>query len=175
MTVVHWNPTRELALLHGDMHRLLGRMVPELAETAANAWSPAFDISEEGDQFVVRADLPGLSQDDVVVELQDRRLTVSGERRQERREEHASFIRMERGYGSFTRTLTLPKGVDAEAIEAAFEHGVLELRIPKPVAAEPRRIAIGGMRPSEIETGEDAAETSQEPKRSLKERVLAKA
>ena len=174
MTVVHWNPTRELALLHGDMHRLLGRMVPELADTATNAWSPAFDISEEGDQFLVRADLPGLTQDDVVVELQDRRLTISGERRQERREEHASFIRMERGYGSFSRTLTLPKGIDPDTIEASFEHGVLELRVPKPAKAEPHRITIGGARPTELESGAGETE-AQEPKRSLKERVLAKA
>jgi HSP20 family protein len=97
---------------------------------------------ETGDHFVLRADLPGLSEEDVKIEVEDNVLTVSGERRTEHESKQEGYHRVERAFGSFSRSLTLPNGVDAEAVEASFDKGVLEVRIPKPEERKPRRISI---------------------------------
>jgi HSP20 family protein len=105
-------------------------------------WVPPVDLVEAEDHFVLKADLPGLSEDDVNVEVQDGTLTISGERRAEHESQERGWYRIERSFGSFNRSLTLPDGVDADGISARFEHGVLEVRIPKPAERKPRRVAI---------------------------------
>ena len=169
MAIVHWDPSRDISLLQGDMNRLFERFFAPQSESSHQRWVPAMDITEEGDHYILRADVPGMSESDLSIEVQDRTLTVSGERRFEQRPEHdGGFVRLERAYGSFQRSLTLPEGIDAEAIEATFENGVLELQIPKPVEAKPRRITIGASKPPrEVEGSE-----TDVGKRSLKERVL---
>ena len=109
------------------------------------------DLLESGDHFVLRADLPGMGEDDVKIELEDSTLTISGERRIEREAENEGFYRAERATGAFSRSLTLPKGIDPEAVSARFDRGVLEVRIPKPAERKPRRISIGGTEPAAIE------------------------
>lgn len=154
MALVHWDPTREISLLQGDMNRLFERFMGDGSPVAdrPRRWVPAMDILETDDHFVIRADLPGMDQDDVNVEVVDDTLRITGERRSERRDEAGGFMRLERSYGRFERTLTLPDGVDAEAIDASFDRGVLELKIPKPVASSPRRIEIGSSsRAKEVE------------------------
>ena len=94
------------------------------------------DLVETGDDFVLRADLPGLTEQDVNIELEDNVLTISGERKAEHEERKEGYYRVERASGSFSRSLTLPEGVDPEAVTATFDHGVLEVRIPKPAAAQ---------------------------------------
>ena len=107
------------------------------------------DLVEEGDHYVLRADLPGLSEQDVNVELEDNVLTVSGERKSEHEERREGFHRVERASGHFSRSLTLPEGVDPDSVKASFDKGVLEVRIPKPEQRKPRRVAIsvGGSAP----------------------------
>ena len=105
-------------------------------------WVPPMDLVEAEDHFVLKADLPGLAEGDVNIEVQDNALTISGERRAEHEQHERGFYRIERSFGSFNRSLTLPDGVDADRIEASFRHGVLEVRIPKPEERKPRRIAI---------------------------------
>src|SRR5215207_6090602 len=95
-------------------------------------WVPAMDLLETADHFVLRADLPGMTQEDVKIELEDSTLTVSGERKSEHEDKQEGYYRVERAFGSFSRSLTLPKGVDGDAVTAGFENGVLEIRIPKP-------------------------------------------
>ena len=107
-------------------------------------WVPAMDLVEADDAFVLKADLPGLSEDDVAIEVQDNVLTISGSRQAEHERKEQGWYRLERSYGSFSRSLTLPDGVDAEKVEAKFDRGVLEIRIPKPEERKPRRISIGG-------------------------------
>src|SRR5215217_627675 len=97
---------------------------------------------EQGRRWVPKADLPGLSEEDVSVEVQDGTLTISGERNAEHESHERGWYRIERSFGSFNRSLTLPDGVDAEAISAQFIHGVLEVRIPKPEERKPRRVTI---------------------------------
>jgi HSP20 family protein len=111
------------------------------------------DLVEAEDHFVLKADLPGLSEGDVNIEVQDGSLTISGERRSEHAEHERGWYRIERAFGSFNRSLTLPDGVDPDGIEASFSHGVLEVRIPKPAERKPRRIEIS----SAEENGKPAA------------------
>ena|SRR5688500_11495367 len=109
----------------------------------ARRWVPPVDLVEVDDHFVLRADLPGLSEADVSIEVQDGTLTISGERKTEHEEQERGWYRIERSFGSFSRSLTLPDGVDADAISANFDRGVLEVRVPKPAERKPRRVEIG--------------------------------
>ncbi len=156
MTIVRWEPLRELSTLQSEMNRLFSTMFDE---TPANGngngtrrWIPSMDLVESTDDYVLRADLPGVGQDDVQIEVENDVLTISGERKAEHHDSTDGFVRLERSFGTFSRSLTLPKGVDAEAVTAAFADGVLELRIPKPEQAKPRRINIAvGDRPQTLE------------------------
>ncbi|MEA2377963.1 MAG: hypothetical protein QOK00_521 [Thermoleophilaceae bacterium] len=105
-------------------------------------WVPPVDLVEAEDHFVLKADLPGLSEDDVSIEVQDGALTISGERPAEHESSERGWYRIERSFGSFSRSLTLPDGVDTDAISAHFDRGVLEVRIPKPEERKPRRVQI---------------------------------
>jgi HSP20 family protein len=147
VTIVRWEPFRELSSLQSEMNRLFNAAF-DTPTTPGNGgarrWTPAMDLLETDEQFVLRADLPGMTESDVSIELEDNVLTVSGERRTEHEDKREGFYRMERAFGSFSRSLTLPKGVDPEAVNAQFDRGVLEVRIPKPEQRKPRRISIGG-------------------------------
>ena len=112
-------------------------------EAGKRTWLPAVDIVETEDAFVATADLPGLKKDDIDVSLEDSVLTVSGERRFEKDDEHANYRRVERAYGTFRRSFTLPRGVDATKVEAKFEDGVLTLTMPKTDVAKSRKITVG--------------------------------
>jgi HSP20 family protein len=122
---------------------------------SARRWLPAMDLVETDEHFVLKADLPGLSEDDVAIEVEENVLTISGERKAEHEDKREGFVRVERSYGSFRRSLTLPEGIDPEAVSASFENGVLEVRIPKPEQRKPRKVAIQvGERPAAIEGSE---------------------
>ena len=122
------------------------------AATRSRRWIPAIDIVEADDHYVVKADLPGLAEDDVTVEVKDDVLAISGERTSETTEKGEGYVRVERASGEFRRTLRLPEGVDAEQVVATFEQGVLEVRIPKPEERKPRRVEIQvGERPAAVE------------------------
>lgn len=108
----------------------------------ARRWTPPMDLVEADDHFSLRADLPGMGEDDVSIEVQDNVLTISGERAAEHESKERGWFRVERTFGRFSRSLTLPEGVDPDAIAASFDRGVLEVRIPKPEERKPRRVAI---------------------------------
>src|SRR5215213_3551237 len=113
-------------------------------EQQARRWVPPMDLVEAEDHFVLKADLPGLTEGDVNIEVQDGTLSISGERRAEHEQREKGWYRIERSFGRFSRSLSLPDGVDPDRIQASFRHGVLEVRIPKPEERKPRRIAISG-------------------------------
>jgi HSP20 family protein len=113
------------------------------ANRSQQRWVPAMDLVEADDHFLLKADLPGLAEDDVTIEVQDNVLTVSGERKTEHERKEKGFYRLERSFGRFSRSLTLPEGVNADSIKASFDKGVLEVSIPKPEERKPRRIEIG--------------------------------
>ena len=146
MTIVRWEPLRELSSLQNEMNRLFNTVFDTPAPGnggQARRWVPAMDLLETQEHFVLRADLPGMKEEDVAIELEDNVLTISGERKAEHEDRQEGYYRVERAFGAFSRSLTLPKGVDAEAVTAAFTDGVLEVRIPKPEERKPRKIAIG--------------------------------
>jgi HSP20 family protein len=111
-------------------------------EGRSQRWVPAMDLVEAEDHFLLKADLPGLGEDDVKIEIRDNALTISGERKAEDVHSERGWYRVERSFGQFSRSLTLPEGVNADAVEATFDRGVLEVRIPKPEQRKPRRISI---------------------------------
>ncbi len=115
--------------------------------TFGNAsWVPQVEVFQRGDQLVVRTDLPGLTKDDINVEITDEALVIRGERKSEREEDEEGYYRSERSYGSFYRQIPLPRGVNAEKATADFSNGVLEISLPAPAGAErkSRQIEIGG-------------------------------
>ena len=152
MTIVRWEPMRELTSLQSEMNRLFNTVfdTPQ-SDAGLRRWVPAMDLVETEDHFVLRADLPGVSEEDVRIEVEDNVLTVSGERKSEHTGRDQGFYRMERAFGSFSRSLTLPKGVDADAVTANVDRGVLEVRVPKPEERKPRRIEIAGSGQKTIE------------------------
>jgi HSP20 family protein len=146
MALVRWEPVRELSSLQSEMNRLFNTFfdTPANAGNSGNLrrWVPSMDLAETDTHFVLRADLPGVNEEDVSIELEDNVLTVAGERKAEQEEKKEGFYRVERSFGQFRRSLTLPEGVDAESIAATFDRGVLEVRIPKPEERKPHRVAI---------------------------------
>jgi len=124
------------------------------SDRGTRRWVPPMDLVEADDHFVLKADLPGLSDDDVAIEVRDGTLKISGERKEEHEESERGWYRVERSFGTFSRSLTLPDGVDPDGIKAEFHDGVLEVRIPKPEERKPRRIEIsssGNGKPAAVE------------------------
>jgi len=144
MAIVRWDPIRELDSLQGDMNRLFDRFFEgRTGNGPSRRWIPAMDLVETDEHLVLRGDLPGMTEDDVDIEIKDNVLTVSGERKAEYEEKGEGYHRVERSFGSFSRSLNLPQGIDPENVEASFENGVLEVRVPKPAEAKPTRVQIG--------------------------------
>jgi HSP20 family protein len=158
MALIRWEPTRELGTIQSEMNRLFNTFfdAPTAGSNGAyRRWIPAMDLVETESDYVLRADLPGLSEDDVNIEFEDGVLTISGERKSEHEERQDSYYRIERASGSFRRSLTLPEGVDPQAVKATFERGVLEVHVPKPEERKPRKVAIAvGDTPKTIEGSE---------------------
>jgi len=145
LTLVRLEPARELSTLQHEMNRLFGSFFEEPLDAVAGArrrWIPAIDVAETPAEYVLRADLPGLSSEDVTIELEENVLTVSGERKLEREQKGEGYRRIERASGAFSRSLTLPRGIDPARISARFADGVLEVHIPRPEQRKPHRVAI---------------------------------
>lgn len=147
MALIRWEPAAELNNIQNEMNRLFNTYFDQPVtnghgDTANHRWVPAMDLVESADHYVLRADLPGLSEEDVNIQLQDNVLTLSGERKAEHESKEKGYYRLERALGGFSRSLTLPEGVDPDAVQAHFDRGVLEVRIPKPEQKKPRKVQI---------------------------------
>ena len=172
MALIRWEPVAELGTIQNEMNRLFNNLFDQPNSTGRNGaasrrWIPAMDLVETGDHYVLRADLPGLSDEDVNVQLEDNVLTISGERKAEQETQQEGYYRLERAFGAFARSLTLPEGVDPDGVQAHFDRGVLEIRIPKPEQKKPRQVQISlGTRPKQQDTIETTANpdtNSREP------------
>ena len=154
-TLVRWEPLRELATLQTEMGRLMNGLF-EGNGRATQAWVPAVDVWETENELVYAFDLPGVAEEQISIELHEDTLTVTAQR--ERTEERAEdgFVRYERRFGTFTRALGVPHGVPEDGITADYRDGVLEIRVPKPASAKPRKIPVGGSHPT-IEGGTEPA------------------
>ncbi len=162
MAIVRWDPGRDIDSLQGDVNRLFDSFFGRREAGQASSlrrWVPAMDLAETEDQLVLRADLPGMERDDIDIEVKDNVLTISGERKAEHEKKGEGFHRIERSFGRFSRSLGLPRGVDAKSVTASFENGVLEVRMPKPEERKATRIEIA-TEAVEVESGEESAEHS---------------
>jgi HSP20 family protein len=140
-TVVRWDPLREAAAVHTELSRLMNGLFEGPGRTT-QAWVPTLDVWETEDALHYAFDLPGVAKDAIAVEVEDGALTVSATREREQKVESDRYHRFERRYGTFSRTVGLPQGVSEDDIKATYEHGVLEIRVPKPEQAKPKRIEI---------------------------------
>ena len=138
-------PMRNLFSFHNEMGRIFGDLfAPHESETDREevSWMPTVDISETENGYEIRAELPGVSENDVNVSVTDNVLTVKGEKQQEKETEGKNYHRVERRYGSFQRSFTLPRHAETDAIKAGFKDGILTLGIPKAEAAKPTEVPI---------------------------------
>lgn len=149
-TLVRWEPFRELATLQTEMSRLLNGL-SEGNGRSTQSWIPPVDVWETDDELVYAFDLPGIPEDKINVELHDDTLTVTGERAATQERSENGFYRFERRYGSFSRTLGVPQGVNEESVQADYKDGVLEVRVAKPELQKPRRIPVGAQKKDAIE------------------------
>lgn len=142
MAIVRWDPFRELTALQSEVNRLFSRASGgDVAER--QSWIPSVDVVETKDAITLKAELPGMDPKDISLEVEDNVLTVSGERHFQEEVEEDTYYRIERRYGSFSRSLALPRGADPERIQAEYENGVLGVIVPKLEAVKPKRISVG--------------------------------
>jgi HSP20 family protein len=146
MALMRYEPWRGLDRLHNEMDRLFRSYLPAESDNEMSSsvcdWTPAVDVKEEDDRFLIQADIPGVDPKDIEVHMDKGMLTIKGERKSEARDEHNGYKRVERVYGSFFRRFTMPDTADAENIKAESKNGVLEIVIPKKPAEQPRRIEV---------------------------------
>lgn len=152
MSIIKYDPFRELRSLQDEMNRLFMTNYSRGSEEGftSGAWSPKVDIFENKENLVIEAELPGMQREDVDVSIENNVLTLRGERKFEKKDEGDNYHRVERSYGAFTRSFTLPQTVTAEGATADFKNGVLRVQLLKREETKARKIEI---------TGEAAAET----------------
>ncbi len=142
-----YDPFRELKSLQDEMNRLFMSSVPRgfgEEDLATGGWSPRVDIFESESELVLEAELPGMQRDDFEVSIENNVITLRGERKFEKKDESDNYHRVERAYGSFTRSFSLPRSVSAEGTTADFKNGVLRVTLPKKEEAKARKIEIAG-------------------------------
>jgi HSP20 family protein len=140
-TLVRWEPFRELASFQSEMSRFMNGLLDSPGRAIQN-WVPALDVWETESDVVYAFDLPGIPEDQITIEVKDDTLSISASREKTEEVSEDGFYRYERRHGTFQRAVGLPKGVEQDAISASYEHGVLEVRVPKPAEAKPRTIAL---------------------------------
>ncbi len=146
-TLTHYRPFRPMGSLRHELDRLFGDFFPGMGEEGdgeafSAVWSPRMDLTETEHEFVVKLDLPGIEKEQVNVDIEDGRLAVSGDRKEEKKEDKENYLRMERTYGHFFRSIPLPKTAKVDEVKAEFHNGVLRIRIPKTEETKPRKVEI---------------------------------
>jgi HSP20 family protein len=148
MAIVRWEPVRDLVSLQDRMNMLFNQSFRGInrggseEDWAQGAWSPAVDIYEKDGNIVLKAELPGIEAKDVDVTVENNILTLRGERQFDQEVQRENYQRVERSYGAFTRSFTLPTVVETEKIKAEFKDGVLRMTLPKKEEAKPKQISI---------------------------------
>jgi HSP20 family protein len=145
-SVTVWQPFREIEEMGRRFEDFFGRpFFPALwRRFATEGWSPAIDVAEKYDKFVVKVELPGVKEEDVDVSVAGDMLTISGEKRAESEEKKKGYYYSESSYGSFSRSVTVPSTVDTNKTEADFDKGVLEITLPKTPEVKPKKIKVAG-------------------------------
>lgn len=146
-TITRWVPFKDIDDLQARVARLLG-LTPSRPANGSNElmtvaeWAPSVDISEDDKEWLVKADLPEVKKDDVKVTVEDGTLTITGERKFEKEEKGKKYHRVERAYGNFVRSFTLPDGADGAKVSAEFKDGVLKVRLPKNEKTAPKAVEV---------------------------------
>ena len=142
-TLTRWEPFRGATSLEDQINRVFNDVLERTGEESSlTAWAPAVDIFETEHELVLKADLPDIDPKDLDIRVENNILTIRGERKFEKNVNEENYLRVERSYGSFTRSFTLANTVNSEAIKAAYENGVLTLSIPKREEAKPKQIKV---------------------------------
>jgi HSP20 family protein len=142
-TIARWDPFRNLSTWQDQVHRVLDATFPGRAgESALTAWSPAVDIYETENELVLKADLPDINEKDLDVRIANNMLTIRGERKFEEKVSEDNYLRIERTYGSFSRSFSLPSTVNSEAISAEYKNGVLTVQLPKHAESKPKQVKV---------------------------------
>jgi len=147
MAIVRWNPLDDLLGLQKKMNKIfeesfLSRKASEDEEMSSGLWVPAVDIYETGSDIVLKAELPEINQKDIQINIEDNVLTLKGERKFEKETKEENYHRIERSYGSFSRSFTLPGSVDKEKVKASYKNGVLKITMPKKEESKPKQVTI---------------------------------
>jgi HSP20 family protein len=145
MAIIRWDPFRDLVTLREKMNRLFEDAVTgrgEQKDLVTSSWAPAVDIYEDENQLVLTAEVPGIDEKDIEIKLEDNTLSIHGERKMEKETKEENYHRIERAYGSFYRSFTLPNYIDQEKIHAEHENGVLKITMSKKAELKPRRVKI---------------------------------
>ncbi|MGB7622356.1 MAG: Hsp20/alpha crystallin family protein [Terriglobia bacterium] len=146
MAIVRWEPFRDLITLQERMNRLFderfGRMRTTEESLDSGSWSPAVDIYETEQDIVLKAELPEIREKDIDIRLENNTLTLKGERKFEKETQEENYHRLERSYGTFSRSFTLPATVDQEKINAEYKDGVLKITLPKKAETKPKQIKV---------------------------------
>jgi HSP20 family protein len=138
----NWSSSDRLSSLRDEVNRLFDFTWPSRDSGLFSGWSPALDVFDDKDNFVVTVELPGLKKEEINLSIHDGVLTVSGERKHEREEKDGGAFRSERSFGKFQRSVTLPAAVDASKVAATYKDGVLTVELPKAEEAKPKQIAV---------------------------------
>ncbi len=137
-----WGPFRDMLTLRDDMDRLFKSFFSQAPEEREGFWAPIVDIEEDNENIMVHAELPGMKKDDIRVSVHGNTLSISGERKHEAETKDKTLHRIERSYGKFVRTISLPTDVKADRIKATYKDGVLTVSLPKPESAKPKQIDV---------------------------------
>jgi HSP20 family protein len=140
----NWSAFDQLTNIRDEINRLFESPYENGSSDVFNSWAPALDLYEDNDNLVVQAELPGMKKEDIELSLHDNAITVSGERKNEKKYEGGRTSREERFFGRFTRSITLPKQVDSGKVKASYKDGILTVTLPKAEEAKPRQIEIKG-------------------------------
>lgn len=145
MTLIRWTPIRGMTGFQDEMNRLFNEFFassPDQGETGALLWNPLVDIAETKDDIIVKAEIPGMKKDDIKVVIQDNVLTLKGEKQEEKQEKDKTYHRVERSYGSFERSFSLPVSVQVDQVKADYKEGVLTINLPKAEEAKPKEVSV---------------------------------
>ena len=145
MAIMKWDPWRDVLSLRDEMDRLFEDFLtktPEKRDFISDVWAPDVDIYETKDEVIVKAELPGMKKDDIKISIVDNSLIVEGEKKQEKETKDENYYRMERRYGAFRRVINLPVSVKINEIDASYDNGVLEIKLPKSEEAKPKEIEV---------------------------------
>jgi len=142
--ITRWDPLRNVSTLQEQVNRLFEDtfLRGRVEDSDITSWTPAVDIYEDGNQMVIKADLPDVDEKDIDIRVENNTLTIRGERKFEQKVEEENYLRVERAYGAFSRSFALPSSVNTDSINAEYKNGVLSVTLPKREESKPRQIKV---------------------------------